>query len=74
MTLHILDEIIDAILQNEGRQAGHPGAARPRPWTSPAEWARRPDWRQELPGEGEDMGTAAPWPRHPQYTLPRRSR
>ncbi len=74
MTLHILDEIIDAIIRNEGRQSARPGAARTRPWTPPAKWACRPDWMQELPGEGEDPGTAAPWPRQPQFTLPRRPR
>jgi hypothetical protein len=74
MTLHILDEIIDAIIRNEGRQSARPGAARPRPWPSPAKWACRPDWMQEPPGEGEDKGPSAPWPRHLQYTLTRRPR
>jgi hypothetical protein len=33
MSLHVLDEIIDAMLQNEGRPSPRPGAGRPLPQT-----------------------------------------
>ena len=74
MTRQILDEIIDAIIQNDGRHATRP---RTRPAYSHLPKAKstfRADWMQELPGDGEEKGHASPWPRHPGYALTRNAR
>jgi hypothetical protein len=65
MTLQLLDEIIDAIIQNEGRHVDRSGTGPAGPGLP--RWSARPDWMQEAPGEGRD----AAWPGQPRYAPPR---
>ena len=65
MTLHILDEIIDAILQNEGYRVDRPTTSRPFPGLPRSQSAFRPDWMQQLPGASEESLPAAPGPAAP---------
>jgi len=70
MTRQILDEIIDAIIQNDGRHAAQPRSRRPFPQQPRAKSAYRPEWTQQLPGTFEESLHAARWPRGPQYAAP----
>jgi hypothetical protein len=65
MTLHVLDEIIDALILNEKRHQARSDSGRPGFRRPPAKWACRPDWMQELPdagdgGDPEPPGSPAP--------------